>query len=173
MPVCSLAWLSRFQPIAALVVIVTFVSTGMSAVAAEAVGESWPGWRGKNRDNISPSTGLSHDWEKTPPELSWKLEGMGSGYASVSIDNGKLYTTGNTDKGQVVVAVDLASHKILWTAPLTTFKPEHGYDGSRCPPAIDGEFLYAVASSGAIVCLKTETGEEVWRKDFNKDFGGK
>lgn len=132
---------------------------------------SWPQWRGPNRDDISPDVGLLKDWKEKPPQLVWTAEGMGNGYAGVSLAGGKIFTTGNFPDGQGVVALNLDG-KVLWTKKITESPPKHGHDGSRCTPSIDGNLLYAIASSGKIVCLKAENGEEVWSRDF-KDFGGK
>lgn len=144
------------------------------ALAAEPTGKAgdWPQWRGPNRDGVSLEKGLSDDWEKNPPKLLWKAEGMGAGYASVSIVGDRLYTSGNTDEAQTVTAVDLNDKKVLWTVKITNEVPKHGYEGARTTPTVDGDRLYAVASDGALVCLKTEDGGQVWRKEF-KEFGGK
>ena len=135
--------------------------------------QDWPQWRGPNRDNISSSKGISTDWEKHPPALAWKLDGMGDGYASVSISGDRLYTTGNIDKSQCVVAVNLKTHKIDWTSPLTDSNPKHGYEGSRCTPSIDGDRLYAISSNGQIACLKVSDGSIVWKKVFHDEWNGR
>ncbi len=132
----------------------------------------WPEWRGPSRNNQSTETGLLKDWDKTPPQLLWEAEGMGKGYASLSIANGKIYTSGNGADGQAVVCLDL-NGKVLWTSKFTEHNPDHSYDGSRTTPTIDGDRLYVVASSGNITCMKTADGTIVWQRDFLKDFGGK
>jgi len=63
--------------------------------------------------------------------------------------------------------------KIAWTRKITDVVPKHGHDGSRCTPSIDGERLYAIASSGKIVCLRPADGSEVWAKDFRSEWGGR
>lgn len=140
--------------------------------AAEPSGKDWPQWRGPNRDNKSGETGLLKNWE-APPKLAWKLPGMGGGYASVSVVGNRLYTTGNLENGQHVIAVDLDKHEIAWKHALTEANPKHGYDGSRCTPSVDGDRLYAIATDGQIACLKTENGEVIWSKRFDKEWGGK
>jgi outer membrane protein assembly factor BamB len=132
----------------------------------------WPQWRGPQRDGISKETGIDSDWEAAPPKLEWELDGMGAGYASMSIVGGKLYTTGNTDKGQVLTCVDLKSHKIDWQTPLAEESPKHGYEGSRCTPTIDGDRAYCVSSNGAITCVSTKNGDILWTRKFS-EFGGK
>src|SRR5215510_12597637 len=44
---------------------------------------------------------------------------------------------------------------------------------SETAPTEDGERLYAVSTNGDYVCVATETGKELWRKHFQKDFDGK
>lgn len=142
------------------------------AIAADQ-SDSWPQWRGPNRNGKLEGTGLQLDWTKEKPQHLWTIEGMGRGYASVSIANGKLYTTGNLAEGQGVVCVDLATHQRVWSTVLTADVPEHGYPGSRCTPTLDGDLCYVVTSNGAIVCLQTADGEVVWRRNFKEDFDGK
>ena len=135
--------------------------------------KDWPQWRGPNRNGKIEGTGLLLDWTQKKPQHLWTIEGMGKGYASVSIENGKLYTTGNIDEGQAVICVDINSHKRIWATPLTGEAPKHGYPGSRCTPTLDGDLCYVVTSDGEIICLRTKDGEVVWRRGFKKEFGGK
>ncbi len=135
--------------------------------------KDWPQWRGPNRNGKLEGTGLKLDWTKSQPKHLWTIEGMGSGYASLSIADGKLYTTGNLPEGQAVICVDLDSHERVWATPLTGKAPKHGYPGSRCTPTLDGDHCYVVTSDGQIACLKKNDGEVVWRRDFKKDFQGK
>ncbi|HEY1065879.1 MAG TPA: PQQ-binding-like beta-propeller repeat protein, partial [Pirellulales bacterium] len=102
-----------------------------------------------------------------------RLDGMGQGFAAVSVAGGKIYTTGNVNDSQSVLCIDEATQKIEWTAGLTEKNPKHGYDGSRCTPSIDGDLLFVVTSNGAISCLKKADGSVVWQKDFRTEWGGK
>jgi len=130
--------------------------------------QDWPQWRGPNRDNISSFTGISTNWETNPPVLEWKLDGLGEGYASVSVVGDHLYTTGNVENSQCAIAVDLKTHQIAWKTPLTESNPEHGYKGSRCTPTIDGDRLYAITSNGQISCLNVSDGNILWKRDFKE-----
>lgn len=146
------------------------------ALAATAGGlvqaDDWPQWRGPNRDGRSAETGvISKSWEDAPPKLLWKVEGMGGGFSSVSVAKGRIYTTGNLEGGQGVVAVDAAKGTVLWSTILTDSVPKHGYDGARCVPTVDGDHLYVVTSNGAVACLTTG-GEVKWKHDF-QEWGGR
>ena len=133
----------------------------------------WPQWRGPGRDGRSAETGLLKSWDDKAPKLAWSVPGMGSGYASVSIADGRIFTMGNYPDGQAVVALNADGGTQLWKTPLTEKPPKHGYDGSRCTPAIDEDRVYVVSSDGQIACLKINNGEIVWRKHFAKEWGGK
>lgn len=132
----------------------------------------WPQWRGPQRDNKSSYVGLNKDWQAHPPQLLWSLDGLGKGYASVSIVGDRLYTTGNTEAGQAVVAVDLAQRTVVWSQPLTRGNPKHGWDGSRCTPTVDDDRIYAVTSNGSIACLAASDGQVIWQRDF-RDWDGR
>ena len=151
-------------------------SAGAATVLARepASSDDWPQWRGPHRDNKSSQMGLLTDWKAQPPKLAWKLEGMGEGYASVSIVGDRLYTMGNVNNSQSVIAVDLASQKIVWSQALTEndLKPG-GYAGARCTPTVDGDRLYVVSSNGQISCLKAADGCLVWKKEYSKEWRGK
>jgi outer membrane protein assembly factor BamB len=99
-------------------------------------------------------------------------QGVGNGYASVSVADGRIFTTGNHKDGQAVVAVDAKTGDVIWKKTLTDVPPKHGYEGSRCTPTIDGDRLYVIASSGAIFCLKTADGSIQWQRDFKGDWNG-
>jgi outer membrane protein assembly factor BamB len=155
---------------------------GLSFVAATAAdapprtqvaSADWPQWRGADRSGMSPDTGLLKDWNQSAPKLLWTAEGMGAGYASVSMVGGRVYTTGNLSDGQAVICLNAADGSVIWKKAMTDAVPKHGYDGSRCTPSIDGERLYAIASSGKIVCLKTADGSEIWSRDFRTEWRGK
>jgi len=155
-----------------LLIATAVLRVSLTLLESRGVADDWPQWRGPNRDGHSTEKGIEADWSKNPPKLDWMVEGMGQGYASMSIVDGRLYTSGNTGGGQSVIAVDAKTGKVLWSKSVTENNPKHGYDGSRTTPTVDGENLYIVSSDGRIVCLKTENGEIVWERPFS-EWGGK
>jgi hypothetical protein len=62
--------------------------------AQVATAKDWPQWHGPNRDNISTETGLMKQWPEEGPQMLWSIEGMGTGYSTVSIADGFIYVTG-------------------------------------------------------------------------------
>jgi outer membrane protein assembly factor BamB len=140
-----------------------------------AAAADWPQFRGPNRDNICTETGLLQSWPEGGPKLLWETTGLGTGYSSVSIADGKLYTMGDikveSKDAQCVIAIDLATHEKLWTTKVGPIhKDERG--GPRSIPTVDGGFVYAVGTSGDLVCIDAATGGIQWSKNFQKDLGG-
>ncbi len=116
--------------------------------------------------------GLFDNWGPQGPKLIWTADGLGSGYASVSVVGSRAFTTGNVGDTQSVIAVDTKTGKVVWTTPISDTAPKHGYDGSRCTPTVDGDKLYVVSSDGAALALSGRDGKVLWRRSFN-EFGGK
>jgi hypothetical protein len=52
----------------------------------------WPQWRGPNRDGKSGDQHLLQEWPEGGPPLAWKAEGIGAGFSSVSLSNGRVFT---------------------------------------------------------------------------------
>ncbi len=132
----------------------------------------WPQWRGPNRDGVCQETGLLQQWPQGGPKLLWELAGMGTGYSTVAILDGKLYSMGDRkvggDKAQYVYAYDLATRDELWA---TKIGPSH-QDGPRCTPTVEDGFVYAIGTSGNVVCLTLDSGKLVWSKNLLSDLGG-
>ena len=154
----ALSVLSRPQP----------TSLGAAEKSARA---DWPQWRGPNRDGLSSATGLLKKWNAGGPALAWKTSGLGSGFSSLAIANGKIFTMGERNGKQYVLALALKDGQELWAAEIGA-----GFDasgrGPRSTPTVDGELVYAVGPHGDLLCCEAGTGNEVWRKSYKTDFGG-
>lgn len=146
--------------LAACLFVITFAGSSWAA--------DWPRWRGPNIDSVCTETGLLKQWPKEGPKLLWEISGLGPGYSSVSIAKGRLYTMGDRGKEQFVYAYDLNTHKELWAAKVGK---SHD-DGPRCIPTVDGDFVYALGTSGDLVCIAVGDGKVVWTKNLLKDLGG-
>lgn len=139
------------------------------AGSAPALAADWPKFHGPNHDNLCTETGLLSQWPEGGPKLLWTIKGLGGGYSSVAIVGGRLYTMGDVDDKQQVLAFDLATKKQLWATPIG---PTHK-DGPRCTPTVDGDLLYVLGTDSDLACLETATGKVRWAKNLAKEFGGK
>ncbi len=135
--------------------------------------EGWYQWRGPNRDGKSVETGLLKEWAEGGPKMLWFVEGLGEGWASMSIVNGLIYTTGKKGRGEFVHAIDMDGNR-KWR---TEYGPAWtgSYPGARCTPTIDGDRLYVISGLGTVACLDRESGEKKWTvnafKDFDSEYG--
>lgn len=141
-----------------------------SAICAEVAVADWPQWRGPNRDDVSTETGLLKEWPPEGPKMVWKADGIGRGYSSVSVAGGKIFTMGDKEGSSHVFALDMTG-KILWDAKVG--KAGGNYDGTRSTPTVDGNVVYSLGQFADLVCLQAADGKEVWRKNLEKEFGGK
>src|SRR5262245_10888478 len=50
----------------------------------------WPQWQGPDRTAISRETGLTQQWPPEGPPLAWQARGLGQGYSTPSIAEGRI-----------------------------------------------------------------------------------
>ena len=132
----------------------------------EAQKGEWSRWRGPNGDGISAEKGLLKEWPSDGPPLLWQAKGFGSGFSSVAISGGKIFTLGNKDGKCCVVAADVKDGEVLWSTPF-------GGGSPNCTPTVDGNLVFGLTHDGDLACCDTKTGRLLWSKNFPKDFGGK
>ena len=131
----------------------------------------WPQFHGPRRDNKSTDTGLLKRWPAGGPALIFKTRGMGAGYSSVAISDGRILTAGDKAGKNVVTAMDMRG-KILWQQPAGPAW-RRPYPGSHSTPTIVGSRLYHMNAHGDVVCMETDTGKRVWRRNVLEDFDGR
>ena len=73
-------------------------------VASNVPAADWPQWRGPNRNGLS-SEKVSAVWPDEGPQVLWRAP-LGTGFSSVSISQGRLYTLGNTNNEDTVWCFD-------------------------------------------------------------------
>jgi outer membrane protein assembly factor BamB len=150
------------------------VATGVAPLAP-VNSRDWPQWRGPNRDGKSVETGLLDQWPQGGPRLVWnsrdvnKGKNVGTGYASLAIANGRIYTMGDRDKAGHIICLELETGKVLWA---TKVSPPYGGDGPRCTPTVEGNHVYGLSPHGILACVHAGSGDLVWQKDLKKDFKG-
>src|SRR5258708_4135157 len=154
---------SRFRCLVAFLAFVA-ISAGFGR------GADWPQWRGPHRDGISPDKGLLSEWPAEGPTLAWKVTGIGHGFASITIAGSRIFTMGDTSDNSFIFALDLEG-KPLWSGKVG--RPGGEHPGTRCTPTVDGGLVYALGQFGDLVCVEAATGKERWRKNLNRDFGGR
>ena len=129
-------------------------------------------WQGPTRDCIFPEKNLLKLWPEKGPEMLWSFEGLGFGHSSAAVANNKVYVTGIKDTISSVGTLYTfnLNGKLLW-------QKDYGKDftsnfhGTRSTPVIVDDLIYIESGMGAVTCLNSETGDQVWAVDFIKDLG--
>ncbi len=129
---------------------------------------NWPQWRGPKRDSVSIEKGLLQKWSDDGPPLAWKVSGLGEGFASVVLSEGRIFTMGKRQGAEFLIALAEDDGKELWSAKVGL----NSADSPSSTPTVDGERVYALGPQGDLVCVEAASGRELWRKSFTKDFGG-
>jgi outer membrane protein assembly factor BamB len=142
------------------------------AVSAAIAGD-WPQWRGPQRDARSPETGLLSSWPEGGPDLAWRASGFGSGYSSLAVADGRVFTLGDLGEDQFLFAASAVDGRILWKQRVGPAWTEPMFGGSRSTPTVDGDRVYALGSDGDLLCADVSTGRPIWRRALPEEFGGR
>lgn len=144
----------------------------------------WPQFHGPRRDNLCRETGLLQTWPEGGPAKLWTCRGLGIGFSNIAIVGDRIFTMGDLPPGtdesekekkigrQCVLAFDLKTQKVVWSKEIGPAHPG-AWPGPRCTPTIDGQRLYALGTSGELVCLKTQNGDVIWQRNLVDKFDGK
>jgi len=157
---------SSTEKAAAFVFLLCAVST--SHAAEEHSGPYWPSFHGPNRDNISPDTGLLTKWPEGGPVLVWKFGECGQGYSCVTLADGMIFTAGDVDDDELIVALTLEG-KLVWKAP-NGESWTGSYPGSRTTPTYDDGMLYHMGPTGRLAAFDAKSGKEKWAVDLKATF---
>jgi len=152
------------------------VNIGDDALDAElsTLSKDWPQFHGPGRDSICRERGLLRQWPEGGPKHLWTLEGLGKGYSSVAIADGRIFTMGDRPgsdgkAAQFIIALDLVRRSELWATRVgAAFN-----DGPRSTPTVVGDLVYALGTEGDLLCLEAATGKVRWRKNLATDLDGK
>jgi outer membrane protein assembly factor BamB len=150
------------------------------ALALTLSAADWPQYRGPNRDDVSPETGLLKEWPKGGPAVLWTFTGAGVGYSPPAVVGDRVYLTGGREDKEFLVALDAKSvtdgaPKELWVVeigPTFRWKGNSWSAGPSATPAVDGGLVFALGGNGDLVCVTAADGKAKWRVNLPKDLDG-
>ena len=140
-------------------------------VPLAAAANDWPCWRGPDRNGISQEKGWRSEWPADGPPMVWKAA-VGFGFSSISIANGRAFTTGHADEQDAVFCLDAKSGKEIW---------KHGYPaelgdkffegGTTGTPTVDGDRVFTLSRWGDVFCFQAADGKIIWNRNLPKETG--
>ena len=131
----------------------------------------WPQWQGPDRTGLSKETGLLTSWPATGPAVVWTAGGLGNGYGSMAVAGTRVFVQGTRGGRSVVVALNRADGKEVWSKALGQAGNDDRGPGPRGTPTVDGDRMYVLTELGDLACLKTD-GTELWQRNILRDFSG-
>lgn len=138
-----------------------------------AAATDWPSWRGVNRDGITPETNWSHEWPADGPARVWKAN-VGTGFASMVVADGRLFTLGWAAEQDVVGCLDSAPGRTNWIFAYAGKLGNKMYEGGpNSTPLVAGERLFTVSKTGNLHCFETTTGKLLWNRNLRQDIDAK
>lgn len=153
----------------AAVVVFSMILAGSSPMSQA---DDWNQFRGPNRDNLCQETGLANSWPDQGPRRILTVNGLGEGYSTVAVVGDRLFTMGNTDGAEHVLAIDRHSGSILWKSRNGSEYTEGQGNGPRgTPTVVDGK-VYALGGNGDLGCYDAETGDTLWQQNILNEYGG-
>ncbi len=156
----------KHAPLFSLTALLT--SLVLSSTAAD-----WPNFRGPDHNGISKETGWASQWSNGAPKQLWKAK-VGLGFATLSVSNGRVYTTGNASDTDTVFCFDADTGKTLWKNSYPAPRDAKYYEGgTSATPTVDGDRVYTISKRGILHCLGAADGKVVWTNNLQQELGAK
>lgn len=141
----------------------------LPADVGSAAAPEWPQWRGPHRNGVSLEKDWAAHWPAEGPKRLWKVP-VGTGFSSVSVNRGRLYTMGNIANEDIITCLNTENGEVVWqhkyACPLN---PNAHLGGPNCTPTIDGALLYTFSKSGHVFCLDAAMGKALWTRDISQE----
>lgn len=149
------------------------ISATMGQTSNDLASFDWPQWRGPNRDDINPHTGLLKSWPRGGPPIAYTARGLGGGYSTPSVSQGRVFGMGFRGNDEIVWALNEADGTMIWSRRIAPKNSSYGYgEGSRSTPTVVNDRLYTLGIDGDLVCLKVSDGSLIWHVNLKKEFDG-
>lgn len=147
----------------------------ISAVCCSLSADDWPQWGGPAGDIVWRESGIVDELptDGLLPRV-WSAP-VAEGYSGPAVADDKVFLTDRMAKARTerVLCFDAESGRELWKHEYPSRYTVSYPAGPRATPVIDGDRVYTIGAVGQMYCLNSSTGAEVWKKDFQMDFGTK
>ena len=146
---------------------IILVQCGATLFALETA--DWPKWRGSRHDGISQERNWFTSWPVDGPKQLWKTN-VGTGFSSVSVSGGRVFTMGNRDNVDTVFCLDADNGRPVWRnsypCPLD---PRYYEGGPGATPTVDGDRVFTFSKKGHVHCIDARSGTTIWFRNLVED----
>ena len=157
-----------FRTMMRLTIFALLTAAFLAVGASVAQAADWPNWRGPDHNGVSRETDWYEKWPSRGPKQLWKAS-VGTGFAAVSVANGRVFTMGNRSARDQIIALDEATGDELWKHTYSEPLTPNLYDGGpHATPTVDGDYVYTLSKTGKAYCFEASTGDVVWTKDLKR-----
>ena len=137
-------------------------------VAGNLTAGDWPQWRGPDRNGIS-SEKVSAVWPAEGPKVLWQAS-VGTGFSSLSVSQGRVYTMGNTTNQDTIWGFDANTGKPLWHHSYAAQLSPQWYEGGPgSTPTVYSGRVFTLSKWGDVFCLDAVTGAVLWQRDLRQE----
>ncbi len=138
-------------------------------------GENWPQWRGPKGNGISSETNVPVRWDKEKElNVAWRLPMPGPAGATPVVWNDRIFLTSVEDNSDQLLLLCVSTKgEEIWRRKLGEGNKQVRRDegNSASPsPSTDGEFVWAMMTSGDIACYDFG-GNEIWKFNLQDRYG--
>lgn len=137
-------------------------------VASHLSAADWPQWRGPSRNGVSEEK-VSAAWPAEGPRVLWRAS-VGTGFSSISVSQGRVYTMGNTRNEDSVWCLDAKTGQRIWQhSYFAALGPQWYEGGPGATPTVDGDRVITISKWGDVFCLDAAKGTVIWQRDLRRD----
>ncbi|MCK4628293.1 MAG: PQQ-binding-like beta-propeller repeat protein [Sedimentisphaerales bacterium] len=161
-------------------VIVVFVFISSVQAAEEKTSTDWPNWRGPRHNGISNEINWQSGRLLDDPKILWRAS-VGTGFSSMSVSGGRVYTMGNTGKKgdkkekehkDIVYCLNAKTGREIWRHEYNCRLDPQNYEGGpSATPTVNGEEVYTLSKAGDVFCLNSTVGKVIWQRQLARELG--
>jgi len=130
----------------------------------------WADWRGARRDGLSD---LVPDKLPSRKQLLWSHTMTGPGMSGLAVADGCVVVADKSfgDMEDVFRCLDADTGREIWKLQYPAPGEMDFTNSPRANPLIDDGVVYLLGAYGHLHCVKLDSGEMVWTKNLQDDFG--
>lgn len=144
------------------IALLTFTTTALA--------DNWPQWRGPQLNGVSSEKNLPVQWDQQT-NVTWKLEMPAWSGSTPIIWQNRIFLNVAEGDHLYLWCVDRDQGSVLWKKHLSAGNVKMRKQNMSSPsPVTDGIQVYVMTGTGALTAFDF-TGNELWRRDIQKDYG--